>query len=292
MNRKFILGSEWLYIKIYGGPKILEDVLVNEIYNLNKTLNLDSVDKFFFIRYDDDDGNHLRIRYHIKNTKKTLEEILLKINNCLSLYIEQNLLAKVTFETYNREIERYGAINIEDVETLFSCESSLILLIIKKLEINDDDFLEERRWLYCIYLIDFILSKFLFSINDKINILEQYSVFYKKEFNISKTDSKLLNDRYRVKRNEMTDIINSEAIIMNFFDDFQINTYNTAFSNILKRKKEKKLDVDFNSLVMDIIHMTCNRFFRIKQRNHELILYHFMTKYYTSHKAKINYAKK
>jgi thiopeptide-type bacteriocin biosynthesis protein len=292
MKRKFLLGSEWLYIKIYGGPKILEDVLINEIYELNKTLSLDFVDKFFFIRYYDDDGNHLRIRYHIKNTRKTLGEILFKINNRLSLYIEKNLLAKVTFETYNREVERYGSINIEDIETLFSCESSLILLIIKKIDNNDVGFLEEKRWLYCIYLIDFILSKFLFSIDDKTRVLEQYYEFYKKEFNLSKTDCKLLNDRYRVKSDEMKGMVNSEVIIMTLLNDLQIDTYTNAFSNILKRKKEKKLDVDFDSLVMDIIHMTCNRFFRIKQRNHELVLYHFMTKYYTSHKAKISYAKK
>lgn len=292
MNRKFLLGSEWLYIKIYGGPKILEYVLMNEIYELNSTLSLDSVDKFFFIRYYDDEGNHLRLRYHIKNARKTLGEILFRINNCLSLYLEKNLLDKITFETYNREIERYGSINIEDVETLFSIESSLIILIIKKLESNDGGFLEEKRWLYCTYFIDFILSKFLFSIDDKIRILELYFEFYKKEFNISKTDNKLLNDRYRAKSDEMKDIINSEIFITALLNSSETHTYIEAFSNILKRKEEKKLDVDFDSLVMDIIHMTCNRFFRIKQRNHELVLYHFMTKYYTSHKAKINYAKK
>lgn len=292
MNRKFLLGSEWLYIKIYGGPKILEHILINEIYELNNSLSLDFVDKFFFIRYYDDDGNHLRLRYHIKDARKTLGEILFKINNCLSLYIEKNLLAKITFETYSREIERYGSENIEDVETLFSCESSLIILIIKKLDLNDGIFLEEKRWLYCVYLIDFILSKFLLSIDDKVRVLEKYSEFYKKEFNLSKSDSKLLNDKYRAKSDEMKDLIQSEVFITTLLNDAQINTYDEAFSTILKRKKEKKLDVDFDSLVMDIIHMTCNRFFRIKQRNHELVLYHFMTKYYASHKAKINYAQK
>lgn len=290
MIRKFLVGSEWLFMKIYGGPKILEEVLLNDIYELNKTVLSDYIDNFFYIRYHDDSGNHLRIRYHIKNPKETTGIILFEINNQLKFYLENNLLSKISFETYNREIERYGNECIQNIETLFSFDSSLIILILKELSINEDNLLEEKRWLYCIYLMDFILSQFSFSIEDKFNLFDRYSLYYQKEFNFSKVDIKLLNDRFRLKSEEMETVINSKAIITSFLNDSQIDLFSKTCTKILNKKEDNKLDVDFDSLIMDIIHMTCNRFFRIKQRHHELVLYHFLAKYYKSHIAKINYA--
>ena len=34
VQRKFIIGDEWLYFKIYSGPKTLESILLNEVYIL------------------------------------------------------------------------------------------------------------------------------------------------------------------------------------------------------------------------------------------------------------------
>ncbi len=34
LKRRFIVGEEWLYLKVYSGPNLLEGILSNEIYEV------------------------------------------------------------------------------------------------------------------------------------------------------------------------------------------------------------------------------------------------------------------
>ena len=56
ITRTFNLGDEWIYLKVYSGPKILEKILINEIIQLVELMQREKIiDKFFYIRYFDDD---------------------------------------------------------------------------------------------------------------------------------------------------------------------------------------------------------------------------------------------
>ena len=50
VKRKFIPGDEWVYLKIYSGPKFLDDLLINEVYETVESLYAArQIDKFFFL---------------------------------------------------------------------------------------------------------------------------------------------------------------------------------------------------------------------------------------------------
>ena len=62
IQRTFIPGSQWVYIKLYTGEKTADDILINVISLIIKKLQKKQyTEKWFFIRYSDPDF-HLRIR--------------------------------------------------------------------------------------------------------------------------------------------------------------------------------------------------------------------------------------
>ena len=78
VNRHYTLGSEWVYLKMYGGQIFLEDLLLKNIYDISVTLLDDGIiDKWFFLRYHDERGYHLRVRFHVCNNRsEAILEIL------------------------------------------------------------------------------------------------------------------------------------------------------------------------------------------------------------------------
>ncbi|HBX51207.1 MAG: hypothetical protein A2275_06955 [Bacteroidetes bacterium RIFOXYA12_FULL_35_11] len=61
-SRYFIPGSEWLYYKIYCGPKTADTIIENVFLPVSSKLFENSlIKKWFFIRYSDSDL-HLRFR--------------------------------------------------------------------------------------------------------------------------------------------------------------------------------------------------------------------------------------
>ena len=100
-QRTYICGSEWLYFKIYSGPKTIEYILIYEIYPLLLTLlQKHKIDKFFFIRYTDT-NYHIRLRLHFENTDY-IGGVLVDFNKILNDYVASHLISSVIIDTYNR----------------------------------------------------------------------------------------------------------------------------------------------------------------------------------------------
>ena len=52
MQRSFIVGSKWLYYKIYSGPKASDTILTDVISPLAQHFEAENwIEKWFFIRY-------------------------------------------------------------------------------------------------------------------------------------------------------------------------------------------------------------------------------------------------
>ena len=46
-----MIGSEWLYYKIYSGPRTVENILVEIYPKIKKLIDESLIDSFFYIRY-------------------------------------------------------------------------------------------------------------------------------------------------------------------------------------------------------------------------------------------------
>ncbi|MBB6503026.1 lantibiotic dehydratase [Pedobacter cryoconitis] len=284
IQKKFGPGSEWLYFKIYSGPKANEMVLKDYILNfIEKSLNKNLFEKFYFIRYRDDSA-HTRIRFYNDDPKKQalIQREFMKV---LQPLIDNKLIHKIVIDTYIRELERYGIDLIEESETIFFNDSLAVLRFISLLEDNES---QRYRLLFALRSIDMFLDDFNLSLTDKLKISEYMSESFFNEFGGGTQLRRQLNDKYRSAQQDIflhmkpeNDVLNeiSEAV-----DVFKMRSkMNFQAINVIQSKLSFTNDNErYIKLLADYIHMFMNRLFISQQRKYELVVYHFLTKYYTS----------
>jgi thiopeptide-type bacteriocin biosynthesis protein len=275
-QRTFICGSEWLYFKIYSGPKTIENVLVNEIYPLIKQLMEQKIiDKFFFIRYTDP-NYHIRLRLHFENTDNII--IVLKtLSQILNEYITDHVISRVTIDTYNREIERYRKHFIIDIEHLFFFDSIFVL-----------DYLcaypecEQEKWLVSIKYVDLLMSECGLLLTDKINFCQQmYDALLTDTGLKNKYTNERLKLKYRSNSRIIKNILNEDMAVAKFAWIEGLKNYLAKIRFFTQKLREENQSEIFN-ILSSIIHMHINRLFRTKQRLDECVIYHLLLKHYHS----------
>jgi thiopeptide-type bacteriocin biosynthesis protein len=287
-NRIFIPGSQWIYIKLYTGEKTADDILVKGIAPILKTIQKeDYIKKWFFIRYADPDF-HLRIRLLMNDTLLYGEIIQLFYQQLYKWNTAQSLW-KMQLDTYNRELERYGKHLIEEAESVFYADSECILSIIKKLNGN-----ENYRWMIALKLINELLSDFGLNMEEKQKLMENLNKSYKAEFGFNEYNSKQFNTKYRENKKLIESVLNNTLNENTFISLFQpVKKRTKALISVVSQIKSKlRKNEEVHNLLKSYLHMTLNRLFRSRNRQHEMILYDFMFRYYTSEIAKEKYNKR
>jgi thiopeptide-type bacteriocin biosynthesis protein len=283
-QQTFILGSQWIYIKLYAGSKTVENLLLQVIPVIIRDLHKKkSIEKWFFIRYSDP-YFHLRIRLLITESKY-IGEIINIFYKKLNQWNKNDLLWKIQYDTYGRELERYGGSLIHEAESVFCADSECILNIIKEISSN-----ENCRWLIALKLIDSMLSDFNLLLQEKKKLMETWSLALKAEFGFNEYNSKQFNIKFREHKLMIESVLNGT---MN--DEFlqksciHIKKRSTRLvpiiDNINRKLITNKLNINLYTLLESYIHMMLNRLFKSKNRIYEMILYDFMRRYYASELA-------
>lgn len=282
LKRNFIVGSKWLYYKIYMGHKtsdlVLTDIIKPLIYQLTEEA---TIDKWFFIRYADP-KHHLRIRFHCDNTDN-IGQVIATLHESLNAFVEEDLIWKIQLDTYQRELERYGLKTMELSETLFCYDSNATIQFLDLIEGNEG---EQLRWLFGLRSIDCLLNSFKYSLDKKLILMDNLKTGFGLEFGMSRPLKKQLDNKYREER------VNIEAFML--FTDKTEPDYEPIF-NILQRKRievqplaeqilnlqvKGKLQLELNSLMSSYIHMLMNRLFKSKNRLNEMVCYDFLYRHY------------
>ena len=286
VQRKFLPGSEWLYLKIYSGTKMADRILTEQIKPLaQKLLDEKIISKWFFIRYHDPE-THLRIRFHCQESifcTAILEDIQNKITSLLS----EGVVQKVQTDTYEREIERYGSSSIVLAEELFFYDSLAIVEIIDLLE---GDAGEKYRWLLALRGIDSLMSDFNCDTLEKSEIMDQMRTNFFREFGGDKALKIQLDGKYRDDSKDISSFLNSCNDKSNGIEEATLifRERSDKFSLLLPKLRDA-LDsdgLDLNSILPSYVHMFMNRLFISSQRLHELVVYHYLSKYYKSEIAR------
>ena len=281
MKKKFILGDEWIYYKLFCGERTADTILTEVIKPLTENLLKKKViDKWFFIRYNIP-KNHIRIRFHLKDVSN-ISVLIYLVKEYLTYYIKNDFIWKVETDTYLREIERYGKNNMIASESLFFYDSTTCVEV---LDLVDDD---ELLFLFAIKSIDSFLTTFDYSLKDKMTFVEKILKNYKAEFNADKHLNKQLNKKYQNLRYKLEDFMlqnNTEYNVL----FLQIDNNN---NKILNHKNDivnniNDLEISLDNLMSSYIHMTVNRLFRDKQRLFEMLCFYFLFRYYNSIFVKI-----
>lgn len=281
MQRVFCLGSEWLYYKIYTGVQTTDIILLEKlgpiIFQLTKRK---IIQKWFFIRYRDTD-EHFRIRFLIDN-KNNFQKVVNAIYPIINELLQENLIWKVQTDTYKRELERYGALTIEDSEFLFwkDSEMSLQYLSLKKTFAK-----KELALLFSFCSIDSFLNSFSLSILDKCSLMNNLQHSFKEEFEADKILKKELDKNYRELSPELKRFL-EEDIQNDFPDFFKIIAEKQVQTSEKISAIKTKIQIPLNDFLSSHIHMMINRQFTSKQRMYELIIYDHLYRYYKSRNQK------
>lgn len=286
VQRSFIVGSEWLYYKVYTGPKSADTVLTAIVLPLVEDFKAKRlISKWFFIRYGDP-KHHLRIRFLV-NEESNTAAIIQELFEALQPLVNKDIVWKIQLDTYHRELERYGPNTMVISESLFSHDSDAI---VRFLDLIEGDEGEQLRWLFGLRMINSLLDVFEYALDSKLSLLEMLKTGFGKEFGMSRPLKKQLDDKYRKERQtiehfmtfttheEYTPILD---ILNNYVTDIQ-----PLAQQLLTIEENQKLFVDKNNLLGSYIHMLMNRLFKSKNRLNEMVCYDFLYRYYRTCWAK------
>lgn len=294
VQRTFNVGSEWLYVKLYGGVKSLDKILSDDILPLtNELLEEGTIEKWFFIRYEDTD-KHLRIRFYHANKPDFIGKVLCRLHETLKDYLNEGIIFKIQADTYQREIERYGIETMELSESVFFHDSKAIASVLSLIE---GDAGEKYRWMFGLRGVDMLLDDFGYDIQTKAKLMADIKEGFFQEFGGDDKLKHQLNDKYRSERESVEKILDAQQ------DTEEIEPaidYLKERSESLKliHLEIKKLQLSNNQiyshdrLLQSYIHMTMNRLFVTDNRKHELVIYYFLDKYYQSKMARLSKANK
>jgi thiopeptide-type bacteriocin biosynthesis protein len=271
--RNFITGSEWLYVKIYCGTSTAEKILKSIIKPFIHSLTTEQlIDKWFFIRYTDPD-HHIRLRFHHSSNPDFWMFILQKLYASLN---DSELIYKIQTDTYVREIERYGLSTMELSETIFFFDSEAVLNCIDLLEGEDG---ENFRWLLAARGTDMLLQDFGYSLAQKATLLKGIQRHFFEEFGGDQALQTQLNDQYRQHMRKLNSFLDEQQDAANEIEEAIVLFRNRSLQirALIKGPMEE--------LIPSYIHMFLNRILLSNQRKHELVIYHFLSKYYDSQLA-------
>ncbi|MEC5142397.1 lantibiotic dehydratase [Chitinophaga sp. 212800010-3] len=279
-QRNFPPGSEWLYMKIYTGIKWVDKLLIRELAPLAKRLRHTGLaDKWFFIRYQDPD-HHLRIRFHMPDHQKNSGTVMQELKQALLPYLEDGVVQKIQFDTYIRELERYGSEFMTHSETFFFQDSEAVaelLSAISGAEIRE-------RWLLALKGADDLLNVFGYTAAMKLQLLRHLQQQFFAEYEGDASLQLQLNNKYRAQSRLIDAVLGNNDNAYTFSEKVQ-----EVLANRLAAGRHIASELPqavAGELAPHYLHMFLNRMFSANARLQELVIYHYLMKYYTSAEAR------
>ena len=283
--RKFLPGSEWLSIKIYCSSSSADQLMNRQIKPLIAAAKARGLlEKWFFLRFYDPD-HHLRLRLQLREgVAHGWADINDLIQAAFSDPLQSGMVKSLQYDTYNRELERYGARQIGAVENLFYSDSELVSRILERAlppeaRIEGACFLVDQllsyagldmdaKMLWAGKMFDSFFSEFA----TEEKIMHQLNVLYREKGNVGKVLSR--SDFYLHQEGFKPELENREMAFNGWLKSIrQLSDGLTDEANLLQEQ------------LGNFSHMMINRLFAHHQRRYEMIVYHFMMKHYKTCRA-------
>jgi thiopeptide-type bacteriocin biosynthesis protein len=279
VQRSFAPGSEWTYLKVYCGAKWADKLLTEHLFPcLTELESQKLVKKWFFIRYNDP-NNHLRLRILHDGSPAQVAVIIGGLHQALASLQQDRVVQTIQYDTYHRELERYGAATMEFSETVFYHDSRAV---VQFLDLLAGDEGERYRWLFAVRGVDEMLNAFGLALPAKLTLAEQLHQSFFQEFNGNAELTHQLNDKYRAVSRELASFLDPAQDTPYIEDAVAVFAARGAALATAFSKLPAPLATAAQGLLPSYLHMFLNRIFLANQRLHELVVYHYLGKHYKS----------
>jgi lantibiotic biosynthesis protein len=135
--RAYPPGESWLYARVEVSYGMADRVLSGDLWPALRGLARRWDAKWFFIRYGDPRW-HLRVR--VRLPPKFRVEAMTAIEGSLGRALRAGRIHRFSWDTYNREVERYGGEeSLRVCESIFSIDSEAVLRLLGSKETSGPD---------------------------------------------------------------------------------------------------------------------------------------------------------
>lgn len=244
-NRHLLLLQDgWVYAKLYHMDDRENEVLNHISYSLNTIGN----PKFFFLRYSDDIGRHLRMRFKYPD-QSSAQMHFPEMQKMLMSFREHRLINKVQYDIYFRENNRYGGSQlIELAENVFFADSLFVVSLFNELNPKEADELEQAYLLGIATVLTAFFDQ-LEDMFDQVNLTqlldENKKIFRGKKQAYIRIIEQLVSRDYSA--------LSDKTILLIAERNEAIKKYHD------KVLLAEQLTNDRENIISSIIHMFCNR---------------------------------
>lgn len=235
----------WVYLKLYGLENRTDEFLTRYLDEIIEKLGNP---KWFFIRYADEEGNHIRLRIKLNSEEDAYSKIGI-ITRWISKLRDIKIVKKVVIDTYERETNRYGGIDLIDQFEEFSYRSSkLVIETLKNYDIETD---LEKIYFFEILNLLINLSDDLedcFKIMDK----EELRNLFRKDYKSKRKEYMVMADKIlQGDYGEFNKLKQSIKKLDSSLEEFKIRLNKDRNSNKITNNKA--------NIISTLGHMHCNR---------------------------------
>ncbi len=286
VTRFFPPGSEWLYAKVYTGTSTADHVLCEIVAPLvREIIGAKAADRWFFIRYADPE-THLRLRFH-GDPKKLHSDVLPLLQDAFAKSLQAGTIWRVQFDTYEREMERYGGSQgVVLGERIWHADSDAVMSIVSLLEPGDAGL--DERWLLAFAGIDTLLTGFGFDAHAKSTLSRQVPEILQ----VKKKWREELSEKFRKERVTLESLLRlpiaAEHELVPGLEILRERDQRLApvLTELKALASGGQLAVPLSAFAMICAHMFANRLLRSAQEEQEPVIYDFLSRIYRSEAAR------
>jgi len=270
VRRTFPPGSEWLYAKLYTGTATVDRVLCEEVAPLAaEAVASGAARRWFFIRYAES-GWHLRIRFQ-GDPRVLRERVQPALESMAQRLIDSGAAWKLQFDTYEREVERYGGAEaIELAEEIFHRDSEAVVALLPSCTGDDG---ADLRWRFMLAGIDRLYADFGLDLAARLHLAERSRDNFAQQFHFDTLRDHLAT-RFRTQRASLLQLLDAPIPAL--------DQRSAAIAPIARDLLTRRLHTPVNAILPSLIHMFVNRLARSAGPEHELVLYDYLVQLYRS----------
>jgi lantibiotic biosynthesis protein len=252
-NRLRPPGSDWLFIKLYGARFFSEDLIAGPVRLFTEEVQASGlVEEWFFLRYSDPEP-HLRLRF--RGTPEQLTgQLLPKLCAWASSLMAEGLCKRFSFDTYDREMERYGGIGgMELSESLFAIDSRTVAELLYRLQGSK---VALERSLLAVFSVDQLLAGLGLTEADRLQWLQRYEFTRNAVGPAYRQSKKVL--RSLLQGPEYLSERGGDKAIAPLFSRQQ-EALGPLAMRLSELEKEGELSQPLSELYSSFVHLHCNR---------------------------------
>lgn len=265
-------GSEWTFAKVYSGTAFANEILLETLVPaVHALLGSGAADRWFFARYADP-RPHLRLRVH-----GSAAAIVENVSAAVRPLLEQGIVARLQFDTYEREVERYGGAGAIDLaEEIFGRDSESV---VRLLSLRPP---AEQLWRVALEGVHLLLSELLEREDDRIAAVREVRQAFAGEMRAGANERVEIGRRFRALQPALRNGDERFSAILRE----RSRAIASPAAALRALEREGRLTVPLQNVAISAMHMFVNRLLHSDARVHELVLYDFLERLYLAERAR------